>query len=216
MNSSLKIYFEQMRYSFTAWGFFFWLNCFRKNSSSNLKKCILPTSKCVFEINKNAKIYLHKKFVYGWREFSKSKIESRLLIGSSGTLIGNGYFKAYAGADIRIVRDGVLTLNSGFCNDGVQITCGKKITIGEHCAIARNVTIRDFDAHEIDGKKDAKEIFIGNRVWIGTNAVILKGVHISDGAVVAAGAVVTKDVPANALVAGVPAKVIKENISWNL
>lgn len=49
-------------------------------------------------------------------------------------------------------------------------------------------------------------------MWIGTNAIILKGVAIGDGAIIAAGAVVTKDVPAHTLVAGVPAKVIKENI----
>ena len=51
-------------------------------------------------------------------------------------------------------------------------------------------------------------------MWIGTKATILKGVKICDGAVIAAGAVVTKDVPAKCLVAGVPAKIVKENISW--
>jgi virginiamycin A acetyltransferase len=50
---------------------------------------------------------------------------------------------------------------------------------------------------------------IGNDVWIGAHSVILKGVHIGDGAIVAAGAVVTKDVPSYAIVGGVPAKVIK-------
>lgn len=50
---------------------------------------------------------------------------------------------------------------------------------------------------------------IGNDVWIGAHAVVLKGVHIGDGAIVAAGAVVTKDVPPYAIVGGVPAKVIK-------
>lgn len=56
-------------------------------------------------------------------------------------------------------------------------------------------------------------IVIGNDVWIGARATILDGVHISDGAVVAAGAVVTKDVPPYAIVAGVPAKIVRYRFS---
>lgn len=55
---------------------------------------------------------------------------------------------------------------------------------------------------------------IGDKVWIATNAMILPGVTIGDGAIVAAGAVVTKDVPPRCMVAGVTAKVIKENVEW--
>ena len=55
-----------------------------------------------------------------------------------------------------------------------------------------------------------KNLHIGKNVWIGSRSVILPGVTIGDGAIVAAGAVVTKDVPANTVVGGVPAKVIKE------
>ena len=57
-------------------------------------------------------------------------------------------------------------------------------------------------------------IHIGNHVWVGVRAIILKGVTIGDGAIIAAGSVVTRDVPANTLVGGVPAKIIKDNISW--
>jgi maltose O-acetyltransferase len=56
----------------------------------------------------------------------------------------------------------------------------------------------------------AKPVTIGDDVWIGGNAVILPGVTIGNNCVVAAGAVVTKDVPANSLVAGVPARIIKQ------
>ncbi len=55
----------------------------------------------------------------------------------------------------------------------------------------------------------AKPIHIGKKVWLGANVTVLQGVTIGDNAIVAAGAVVTKDVPANAIVGGVPAKVIK-------
>ena len=75
--------------------------------------------------------------------------------------------------------------------------------------------IRDSDNHTIiGGKEKTAPIKIGNHVWIGARATILKGVKIGDGAVVAAGAVVTRDVPPNTLVGGVPAKIIKENVSW--
>jgi acetyltransferase-like isoleucine patch superfamily enzyme len=57
-------------------------------------------------------------------------------------------------------------------------------------------------------------VVIGDRVWLGTRAVVLKGVTIGDGAVVAAGAVVTRDVPAGAVVAGVPARVVGRADSW--
>ena len=56
---------------------------------------------------------------------------------------------------------------------------------------------------------NSKPIIIGNDVWIGANAIVLKGVTISDGAVVAAGAVITKDVSPYMIVGGVPAKIIK-------
>ncbi len=57
-------------------------------------------------------------------------------------------------------------------------------------------------------------MIIGNHVWIGENALILKGVKIGDNSIVGAGSVVTKDVPNNSIVAGNPARIIKNNINW--
>jgi acetyltransferase-like isoleucine patch superfamily enzyme len=90
------------------------------------------------------------------------------------------------------------------------------ITIGDNSMIASHVTILDYD-HGTDKNKlmqkqptRAEAIYIGSDVWIGAGAIILKGVTIGDGAVVGAGSVVTKDVPPYFIVAGVPAKIIKQ------
>ncbi len=97
-----------------------------------------------------------------------------------------------------------------FCQiaDGVKILLG-----GEHSW--RNVSTYPFDNLLIRFKdagptvRTKGNVVIGNDVWIGMNAMILSGVTIGDGAIVAAGSVVTKDVPAYAIAAGVPAEVIK-------
>ena len=94
----------------------------------------------------------------------------------------------------------------------------RKISIGSGTQIAPNVTILDFDGHTIftseerwtnHGVENDRDVSIGRNCWIGTRSIILKGVEIGDYAVVAAGSVVTKDVPEKTIVAGSPAKVIR-------
>ena len=86
------------------------------------------------------------------------------------------------------------------------------VTIGDGCQIGHNVVFATLN-HELEPEKRKTTrpapIVLGKNVWIGSNATILQGVTISDNAVVAAGAVVTKDVPPNTVVGGVPAKFIK-------
>ena len=122
---------------------------------------------------------------------------------------------------IRVVVDGgLLTIGHGTNVNGVgtKLLCAQEITIGKHCTLSWDVQVLDNDFHTIvvDGQSrpSAAPVRIGDRVWIGTRAIVLKGVTIGDGAVVAAGAVVTKDVPPGAVVAGVPARVVGRADSW--
>lgn len=94
------------------------------------------------------------------------------------------------------------------------------VRIGKHCLIASRASVRDFDGHPVDAaRRRAKEptppeavkpTVIGDDVWIGTGAIILKGVTIGDRSIVAAGAVVSKDVPPDVIVGGNPARVVKK------
>ena len=100
---------------------------------------------------------------------------------------------------------------------GLHCTVIGPVTIGSHVNLAQGITITALNhsfedtAKRIDEQGiTTKQVIIGDDVWIGTNAVILPGVTIGRHSVVAAGAVVTKDVPEHSLVAGVPAKIIKE------
>ena len=87
------------------------------------------------------------------------------------------------------------------------------VTLGDGCQIGHNVVFATLN-HELlperRGVTRPAPIVLGKKVWVGSNATILQGVTIGDNAVVAAGAVVTKDVPANTIVGGVPARVIKQ------
>jgi acetyltransferase-like isoleucine patch superfamily enzyme len=96
-----------------------------------------------------------------------------------------------------------------------EIHAGDRITIGSKTIISWDCCIMDRDYHKINSDEErTSPVEIGERVWIGCKSTIIKGVKIGDGAVVAACSVVTKDVPAHALVAGNPARVIKENVEW--
>ena len=95
-----------------------------------------------------------------------------------------------------------------------EIRCRELVQIGARCAISWDVQIMDTDYHQILGQPVTAPITIGNDVWIGTRAVILKGVTIGDGAVIAAGAIVHTDVPPRTVAGGVPARILREEVEW--
>lgn len=142
---------------------------------------------------------------------------SSLRIFENGMLNVQGKFRINTGANITIYPNAKLQFGSGYSNNNLKIDCNTEVTIGNKVFIGSDVIIKDGDGHVINNKPEnvSKPIIIENNVWIADRAIILKGVKIGTGSVVAAGAVVTKDVPNNSLVAGVPAKVIKENIEWS-
>lgn len=96
---------------------------------------------------------------------------------------------------------------------GVRISAAQSIRIGDNCMLAANVVISDSDWHGIYNRirpfRCTKPVTIGNNVWLGERVIVTKGVCIGENSVIGAGAVVSKDIPANCIAAGNPARVIK-------
>jgi acetyltransferase-like isoleucine patch superfamily enzyme len=140
------------------------------------------------------------------------------------------HVSCYAGCSFAIGRHGQCTIGDFTLLNGALIMAEERIDIGSYCLISWNVGIADSDFHPLEPAQrliDAQALApffkdrparprlktapvkIGDNVWIGMNAVILKGVIIGDNSVVAAGSVVTKSVPPNTIVAGNPAAAVK-------
>jgi len=141
------------------------------------------------------------------------------------------HVSCYAGCSFAIGVKGTCSIGDFTLVNGALIMAEERIEIGSHCLISWNVGLADSDFHPlapaqrlIDAQALApffadrpprpaigtSPVIIADNVWIGMNAVILKGVTIGENSVVAAGSVVTKSVPANVVVAGNPAAQVKE------
>lgn len=188
----------------------------RASVKGDSKGKILPLSHCRIYLGKNSRILCHGKLILGRKENPRTRQETCLKIMDNGRLICHGVRAVQTGCDIRVWPGAQLEIGSGYLNNSVQIICQEKIAIGNDVVVARNVVIRDSDAHNLNspGYRMKKPVVIGDHVWIGAGAMVLKGVTVGNGAVIAAGAVVTKDVPAHTIVAGNPARVIREDVIW--
>jgi len=124
-----------------------------------------------------------------------------------------GYYAGYIYMEVR-TPEAVIEIQEGtYLNNNCSIiSVGPGISIGRVCLIGPEVMIMDSDIHGIENRQQPAQgpVSIGDDVFIGARAVILKGVRIGDHATIAAGAVVTRDVPARSVAAGNPARVVKE------
>ena len=180
----------------------------------------------VFDIHPSAKINVQSDIVIGRSEIKglyyptalKMEAGTELTIhGGPLTRYGKGPYFLRSGACIEIVNNGKLTFGQGASNVNLTIMCAKEITIGNGVRIGRNVSIRDYNGVHVivnDTYKNYAPVHIGDHCWLCTGCTIMPGVTVGEGSVVAANAVVTKDVPPHSLVAGSPAKVIKQDVEW--
>jgi acetyltransferase-like isoleucine patch superfamily enzyme len=155
--------------------------------------------------------------VWGWwvsRQFTRAgwlactpgfpKVRVRNLGGSVEA--GNCLF--FPGVRLEVGKGGRLVIGSGtYLNRNAEVIAWQEVTIGADCMIGWDVLIMDTDQHPLPGRGlNNRPVRIGDRVWIGARALVLKGVTIGDDAIIGAGAVVTHDVARGSTVVGPSAR----------
>jgi acetyltransferase-like isoleucine patch superfamily enzyme len=184
-------------------------------------EAFLINGSAVVALAKNIRIVNKGTFYLGISQrgnFITTKKPCAFEMDENSKLIINGYFTAGPGVTMILNKNAVLQIGDVYINSDTKLICSENIRIGDGSRISWDVEIRDSDFHKMirDDFTVSKPIDIGSHVWIGSRATILKGVRIGAGAVVATGAVVTKNVPENCLVAGVPAKIVRKDVKWDI
>ncbi|MGC4030167.1 MAG: acyltransferase [Tepidisphaeraceae bacterium] len=170
-----------------------------------------------FWCHPTASLQLSSVMFFGKSGDFASAFASQLCLERNSSLETSGPYSFFAGASVHVHEGATLSLGGGgFMNLESRVACYSKIEIGENTFIGEQVMLRDSDNHIVNhsGYMMTAPISIGSHVWIGSRSTILKGVTIGDGAIVAAGSVVVRNVPAASLVGGVPARVLRENVKW--
>ncbi|MGX7106385.1 sugar O-acetyltransferase [Hutsoniella sourekii] len=134
-------------------------------------------------------------------------IQDRLFQSSYPTLELLSPFVCDYGYNIRFGQDCFINMNCYFM-DGAPITLGDHVFVGPYCGFYTANHPLDAQSRN-QGLEKAEPIQVGNNVWFGANVSVMPGVSIGDNCVIAAGSVVTKDLPANSLASGVPARLIR-------
>ena len=127
-------------------------------------------------------------------------------------------------ADIWVSGGGLVKIGRNTHLTGkIHIACieGKTVEIGERCLFSDSITFRTGDSHsilDINGTRinQAKDIHIGDHVWIGQQVTVLKGSVVGNESIIGTGSLLTgKEYESNSIIAGLPAKVIKQQVTWD-
>lgn len=171
-----------------------------------------------FHSSSTIKVEKYLNFNRQWDDdrILRNQLAGSFYVGKEASVTVDGPFDIYAGSRITVNDGACLSLGSGYMNHDCVIDCFSSIRIGNGCVISERVVIRDSDNHKVleSDNTSTAPITVEDHVWISMNSLILKGVTIGEGAIVATGSVVVKDVPPHTMVGGVPARVLKTDVHW--
>ncbi|KGO83095.1 maltose O-acetyltransferase [Flavobacterium cauense R2A-7] len=147
------------------------------------------------------------------------KGEGTILFGNKvkiGVELSPGFYSGYGYIEARNPESRIEIGNNVRLNNGFSMVALQKISIGDDALIGLNFSVSDSDFHHLRPSErfhpnpPSEQVNIGNNVFIGSDVTVLKGVTIGDNSVVGSNSVVTKNVPDNVIVAGNPARIIRE------
>lgn len=166
---------------------------------------------------KNNRLYLGAGVKICNCRFIISGNDNYIYIGDNCSLQGTGFY-------IEDNNNGIILREKTTITGDVDISAieGTSIEIGSDCMLSSQIYISTGDGHSVcdanclERTNESKSIKIGNHVWIGTQVIVGKGVHIGDNSIVAAGSVCTSSIEnqANVIVGGNPASVVRRNVNW--
>jgi acetyltransferase-like isoleucine patch superfamily enzyme len=122
--------------------------------------------------------------------------------------------RAYIHKGTRLDVSGICELGQVAIGGRCTIVVTDHLTIGDGTEVGWDCTLLDNDFHSLGDQPSGAAISIGKNVWIGMGVRLMKGVTIGDGSIIGAGSVVTKSIPERVFAAGVPARVLVENVDW--
>lgn len=154
----------------------------------------------------------HHNFTNPWHCIVSGE---NIYLGESATVVADPDNKVRIAVWGRAPGKGSIVIGDAvMISPGTRISASDEIRIGNGCMFANSAYLTDSDWHgiynRVERDPESKPVILEDNVWVGDHATVLKGVTIGKNSIVAACAVVTKDVPANVVVAGNPAKVVKE------
>jgi acetyltransferase-like isoleucine patch superfamily enzyme len=172
------------------------------------------------DISKSARIILHSHFSINTPKYKHSREEAYVLLRDGAELTINGAVTLASRSTIQLQKGAKLDIGKAYINHESTVIIGGNTTIGEGILISRGVKIFDSDFHKVldeDGNQtnSTKPMRIGDHVWIGLGAIILRGSQIGDGAVISAGSVVMGKIKAGTNAIGNPARSYS-NIQWEV
>ena len=148
-------------------------------------------------------LWLARRFTRaGWLACASGFPKPR--VKNLGGVLEAGNCLFFPGVRLEVGEGAHLSIGTGtYLNRNTEVIAWNAVSIGRDCMIGWDVLIMDTDQHaRPDGCWDNRPVVIGDRVWIGARAIVLKGVTVGDGAIIGAGSIVTHDVPIGAVVTG--------------
>ena len=143
---------------------------------------------------------------------------NRIVFGKNCTIAKNcSFWMEGSDIEIRIGDNCSIQYSTHFLAQEDNV----RIILGDDCMFSNRITIRTSDSHSIIDNKTGKRInpsgnvVIGNHVWIAAQAIILKGTTIGDSCIIGTRSIVTKNIPSNCLAVGAPARIVKEDVTWD-